>query len=119
MSQQFVSYALIAGCVVALAIGQVLFKICSSRISGLLDLLRDVPTLSIFVAALTIYAGTTLAWILALRTIPLNQAYVFMSAGFIIVPVVSYLVLGERVSFQTMLGSAVVCAGMIIASVRW
>jgi drug/metabolite transporter (DMT)-like permease len=80
---------------------------------------RNPWTLAIFLVAISIYAGSTLAWILALRTISLNQAYVFMSASFVVVPMLSYFILGERVSPQTLLGSVVICAGVIIASVRW
>ena len=119
MSVSIRNYSLIAGCVVALAIGQVLFKICSSRIGNLFDLVRDWSTLAIFMVAISIYAGSTLAWILALRTVSLNQAYIFMSASFILVPTLSYLVLGERVTPQTLVGSFVICAGVIIASLRW
>lgn len=113
------SYALIAGCVAALAIGQVLFKICSSRIGDLFDLVRSPSTLAIFLVAISIYAGSTLASILALRTVSLNQAYVFLSASFVIVPILSYLILGERLSSQTLIGSIVICSGVLIASVRW
>jgi drug/metabolite transporter (DMT)-like permease len=119
MSTPVSSYALIAGCVAALAVGQVLFKICSSRIGDLFDLVRDPWTLAIFLVAISIYAGSTLAWVLALRMISLNQAYVFMSASFVIVPILSYGVLGERISSQTLIGSVVICAGVIISSVRW
>ncbi len=119
MSVPIRSYALIAGCVAALAIGQVLFKICSSRIGNLFDLVRNPSTFAIFLVAISIYAGSTLAWILALRMIALNQAYVFMSASFVVVPMLSYLILGERIAPQTLLGSVVICAGVIIASVRW
>jgi drug/metabolite transporter (DMT)-like permease len=119
MSMPIKSYALCAGLVMALAVGQVLFKICSSRIGGLFDLLRSTSTLAIFAVAIVIYAGSTLGWILVLRTISLSQAYVFMSASFIAVPVLSYFILGEQLSPQLILGSVVICAGVIIASIRW
>ncbi|WP_159732925.1 EamA family transporter [Methylosinus sp. Ce-a6] len=119
MSFPATSYALIAACVTALAVGQVLFKICSSRIGEILDLVRDGPTLGIFLLALAIYAASTVGWIIALKTIPLNQAYVLMSASFIAVPMMSYLVLGEKIAPQLVVGSVVICVGVIIASADW
>lgn len=116
MSFPATSYALIAACVAALAVGQVLFKICSSRIGEILDLVRDGPTLALFLLAVAIYGASTVAWIIALKTIPLNRAYVLMSASFIVVPMMSYLMLGEQIAPRLIVGSVVICVGVIIAS---
>ena len=93
-----IPYVLVMFCVCALAAGQIIFKIVSGRISTLIDIFRDPGTLTIFAAAAVLYALSTLAWISALKSLPLSQAYLFMSFGFLLVPIAAHFVFGEALS---------------------
>lgn len=115
MSQIF-SYGLVGFCVCALAAGQIIFKIVSGRVDTLTDILTDRNTFFIFASAATLYGASTLAWIVALRSIPLSQAYLFMALGFVIVPVAAHFVFGEPLRPQLLLGALLVCVGVWVAS---
>jgi drug/metabolite transporter (DMT)-like permease len=113
---QIASYALVAFCVCALAAGQVMFKLVSGRIHALTDILSDKETLFIFAAAAALYGASTLAWIVALRSIPLSQAYLFMALGFVIVPVAAHFMFGEPLNLRILFGAGLICAGIWVAA---
>ncbi len=104
-------------CVVLIAIGQLMFKSAAGQwridgwswatVRGFLS-----PTM---LAALAIYAGATLLWVFVLRTVPLGTAYSLFSLAFLIVPVLAWAILGEQISVNTLVGSVVIVAGVIIA----
>ncbi|PBC23461.1 MULTISPECIES: 4-amino-4-deoxy-L-arabinose-phospho-UDP flippase [unclassified Mesorhizobium] len=110
------SYVLVAFCVCALAAGQIIFKVVSGRIHSLSDILLNTGTLMFFASAVALYGGSTLAWIIALRTIPLSQAYLFMAFGFVIVPVAAHFLLGEPLGSNVFFGAALICVGVWIAA---
>lgn len=114
---QIVSYGLVAFCVCALAAGQIIFKLVSGRIHGLTDIISDRNTLLIFAIAAGLYAASTLAWIAALRTIPLSQAYLFMALGFVIVPIAAHFLFGETLSMRLLFGAGLICVGIWVAAV--
>ena len=60
MSVQFFSYLLIALCVVALAIGQIIFKLVGSRITGITDLFTDLGAAALLGTAIGLYGASTL-----------------------------------------------------------
>jgi multidrug transporter EmrE-like cation transporter len=114
---QIVSYGLVAFCVCALAAGQIMFKFVSGRTQALADIVANRETFFIFVAAAALYGASTLAWIVALRSIPLSQAYLFMALGFVIVPVAAHFVFGEPLPLRLLVGAALVCAGIWVAAI--
>lgn len=67
-----------------------------------------------FMSALMQWLGglSTLVWISVLRTVPLNYAYTVMALAFVIVPTLSFLVLGEPLSLKLGLGSLLIVAGL-------
>lgn len=99
-----------------LAVGQLLFKQVGLSIrdrsltDGLLSVLRH-PTLY---AALALYGLATLLWIWILSRVPLTQAYPWVAAGVVIVPLLGLLVFGERVSFTFWIGVLFIVIGIII-----
>lgn len=56
----------------------------------------------------------SLAWMAAMTRLELNYAYPFISLAFVIVMVFSVLFLGEGLSWQRVLGTAMVIAGLIV-----
>jgi len=100
---------------VFVAVGQVLFKIASREtgnldIAGLIALFLN-PWL---LAALVIYGTGTIAWIYVLKYVPLSYAYPFMALTFCLVPVFAWLFLGEAISWQLAIGTALVLAGLAV-----
>lgn len=102
-----------------LAAGQLLFKQVGlsirdqSLIDGVLSVLRQ-PTLY---AALSLYGLATLLWIWILSRVPLSQAYPWVAAGVVIVPMLGWWVFGERVSFTFWVGVLFIVIGIILTQV--
>lgn len=114
------NYAIIIGCVLVVAIGQLMFKTVGERLGdrGFEALLGDVPTALLFGLALAAYGASTFGWVLALRHVPLSTAYLFMSASFILVPAMAWAVLGEPISTRLVIGGAMIVGGIAIAAVN-
>lgn len=112
------NYFLIITVVSVLAIGQLLFKLVGLRIAdgGFGVLLHDMRGASLFVAALVLYGIATIAWIWALRQVPLSTAYMFMSLGFVMVPIMANYVLGEPLSIRFAIGAAMIIAGILVSA---
>jgi drug/metabolite transporter (DMT)-like permease len=115
MNSQPLSYLLVALCVAALALGQIIFKVVGARITGISNLFSDRVTLALLGTAVVLYAASTLGWILALRTLPLTHAYMFMSVGFVLVPLASHFLLGEPLTIRLIVGSLIVMFGILVA----
>jgi drug/metabolite transporter (DMT)-like permease len=59
---------------------------------------------------------STLLWVWVLRSVPLGIAYPFMALAFIIVPALSYFVLGEPFGWKTAGGALLIVAGVALIS---
>ncbi|MGB7287540.1 MAG: hypothetical protein WBC71_11465 [Salaquimonas sp.] len=112
------NYFIIIACVVVVALGQLLFKTVGTRLGaqGFEALLTDYKTAGIFLGALALYGLSTLGWVLALRSVPLSTAYLFMSLSFVIVPTMAWAFLGEPISGRFMIGSALIMSGIVLAA---
>ena len=66
--------------------------------------------------ALFLYLQSTLAWVHALRTVPLSVAFMFNSLAFVIVPVAGFLLFGEQVPRFFLLGIALIVTGIVLVS---
>ena len=104
-------------CVLMIAGGQLLFKTAAERwhvdgwswatVWGFLS--------PVMLIALAVYAVATLLWVYVLRTVPLGVAYAVFSLAFIIVPLASHFLLGERLTANTLIGGALIVVGIIVA----
>ena len=112
------NYAIILACVIVVALGQLLFKTVGTRLGdqGFEALLTDHKAAGLLFTALALYGMSTLGWVLALRSVPLSTAYLFMSLSFVIVPGLAWLFLGETVSMRFFLGSAMIMTGIVLAA---
>jgi len=112
------NYIIIIACVVVVALGQLLFKTVGSRLgnAGFEALLTDYKTAGILFSALALYGMSTLGWVLALRSVPLSTAYLFMSLSFVIVPTLAWAFLGEPISGRFMFGSLLIMSGIALAA---
>lgn len=108
-------HLLVMLCVLAIAAGQIIFKVVSGKITDLSALLGSPAMLFLLATAVALYALSTLAWIVALRQLPLSQAYVMMSLGFILVPVAAHLLLGEEFTIAQVIGAVLIIAGIYVS----
>lgn len=100
-------------CVCAISVGQVMFKSSAGLIEAADTRMRG---LAILAAALALYGGATLGWIALLTRTPLTFAYVFMAFSYVIVPVLSVLVLREKLTPAYWLGAALIVVGVMVAA---
>jgi len=99
-----------------LAIGQVLFKL-AGREANLVDQVGDIAGLFVTPwtwAALLIYGGATVLWIILIQRVPLSRAYPFAALGFVLVPMASFWLFGERITLSYVLGAALVVVGIVV-----
>jgi drug/metabolite transporter (DMT)-like permease len=102
-------------CVLGISIGQLLFKQAAVSIRAAHQW-QDWLLNGWLIAALVLYGLTTLAWIWVLRETPLRLAYPFMGLAFLIVPVMSWLFLGEQLRGTTLAGGALILVGVALAA---
>ncbi|MCH8171863.1 MAG: EamA family transporter [Proteobacteria bacterium] len=106
----FLIFLVVAG----IALGQILFKISSRGMveeGGLLKSLTS-PTL---LGAFALYGGLTLFWVYLLRDIDLAKAYPVFALSFVLVPVLSWMLLGEGFNKYALYGSALIIAGVYVS----
>ena len=102
---------------VLIAVGQLLFKI-ASRSLGDADAagLAGLALNPFLIAALALYGAGTVLWLFMLKRVALSQAYPFMALSFCLVPVISWLWLGETLSWRNGAGAALIIAGLIVTA---
>lgn len=93
--------------------GQMLFKAAAMAMNGAGTVVAWRPAL-FFGLAVALYGAMSVMWTLALREVPLNRAYPFMAACFLIVPVVERLIFGQDLPPQALVGGAIIAAGIVV-----
>lgn len=63
---------------------------------------------------LGLFGVSALAWMLTLSRVPLNMAYPFNALGYLAIVAASVWVLHEKANVWTVLGSIMVCCGLIV-----
>jgi drug/metabolite transporter (DMT)-like permease len=101
-------------CVVGIACGQILFKLCAKayQTHGLLT----SQTLTLFFAAMGLYGLTTLVWIWVLSRSELGKVYPLMALAFVLVPAATYLLFDERFSTPYLIGIGLIVVGIALTS---
>ncbi len=107
-------YAAAILCVVGLAVGQILFKVSATALSESGTFLSIKPAAILFVA-MCLYGVTSVAWVWVLQKVELGRVYPLMALAFVLVPIGSHLVFGERFQTQYFIGVALIVAGIFIA----
>lgn len=110
------AYGLVLACVLTIATGQLMFKAMSSRILPVDVFLRDYKAMAILGAALLLYAVSTVAWIFALRVLPLSKAYMVMACSFLIIPVAAHFLFNEPLTINVLLGALMIMVGIWITT---
>jgi hypothetical protein len=73
----------------------------------------DFATNLCYLGSLACLGVQALVWPLALRALPLFWSYLFMSAIYLVIPVVSRFVFHEQVTIWNAAGSLVITAGIV------
>ena len=100
-------------CVLAISIGQVLFKRTGLQIETT-GTVYDSRVLLSGLGAMLLYAGASLLWIYLLRFVELKFAYPIMALSFVITPLLAHLLLSEKIGAQYLLGMALIIAGILV-----
>ena len=101
--------ALAVGTVIGMATGQILFKLASGRGS-----LMEIFLSPVFWVAIVLYGVVTLLWVLLLREIDLSRAYPILAGTYVLVPIASMLLLGEKLEWSYGLGVALIIVGIVL-----
>ena len=115
-SAKIVALALFA---VALACGQILFKAAAQSIKGPVGF--DVPTLIQLVTnpylllSLAIYGFAALFWVLILREIELNKAYLIIALALVLVPLAGTFLFREPFTSRLFIGLVIILIGLAVA----
>ena len=108
------TYLIALTCVLGIAAGQILFKLSAMEFHRTGNLLNH-EALTYFVVALALYGITTVGWVWVLQKNELGKVYPLMALSFVIVPLASHYLLGERFQVQYFVGVAVIISGIIIS----
>lgn len=109
-------YVLVFFCVFSLAAGQLLFKFVSLKLLEGRVIYQDLSMLFVLVSALFLYSLSTILWIVVLKNLPLSRAYLFMSFGYVLVPLGAFFFYGEAITFRYALGIAMIIFGIIVST---
>jgi drug/metabolite transporter (DMT)-like permease len=99
--------------VVAIAIGQILFKLAATSWQRTGSVFATHTAVILF-SALALYGITTLAWIWLLQKIELGRIYPLMALAFVLVPIGSHFIFGERFSTQYFAGVTLIMLGIVV-----
>jgi len=109
-----VTYFIALICVVGIACGQILFKLSATSLQKTGSFF-DPSTLILLFSSFALYGVMTIAWIWVLQKADLGKVYPLMALAFLIVPIGSHFIFGERFQPQYFVGVALIMAGIIVA----
>jgi drug/metabolite transporter (DMT)-like permease len=109
-----VTYFIALICVVGIACGQILFKLSAASLKRTGSLF-DPSTLLLLASSFALYGIMTIAWIWVLQKAELGKVYPLMALAFVIVPLGSHLMFGERFQPQYFAGVGLIMVGIIVA----
>ena len=113
------SVALLLFAVVSAATGQVMLKhgmqVASARVADAGGSLAFRAATSPWVLlGLVVFGISAVAWLAALSRVPLSVAYPFNALGYVLILAASIVVLHERASVLTWVGTIMVVSGLVI-----
>lgn len=84
-----------------------------SKLASGYDLL-SVPYIGCLGGVIIVLGIYAVLWQMALKRVPLNQAYLFRSLGVVFGLAIAYFAFHELISWQNLLGAAIVLCGLLI-----
>lgn len=108
--------ALLTSYAVAMAGGQILFKLAAMRtpmVGSIGERVAAMAQNGFFAGALVLYAVLSVVWVWILSFTPLSRAYVFVALAFAITPLAGGVVFGEPISVRLVMGIAFIFVGLL------
>ena len=111
----FTQIAVLLGYAVAMAGGQILFKLAALKNAGgsLSERLLGLAHNGFFAAAVVLYVVLTVFWVWILTFTPLSRAYAFVALAFILTPLTGAMIFAEPISVRFVIGIGLVVAGLV------
>jgi drug/metabolite transporter (DMT)-like permease len=109
---------LLTGYAVAMAGGQLIFKLAAERATpdgSLYDRLLGLVS-GYFLVAVVLYAALSVLWVWILTFTPLSRAYPFVALAFAITPVLGALIFAEAVTTRLMIGIGLILCGLFFVA---
>lgn len=101
--------------VLALSVGQILFKLAARDMRAGEPLFQQVFFNFWLYVALVVYGLATIIWIALLRHVTLQLAYPFVALAFFFVPLLAHWLLGEAMRWQSFAGAALILLGVWVS----
>lgn len=117
MNTVSIKYVVLLICVMAISLGQILFKLSANALKesgSFLPLLFD----PIFIVAVFLYGITTIGWVWCLQEIPLSNAYLFMSLAYVLVPLMGFLIFKEDLGIRYIISASLIILGILFSVIR-
>lgn len=102
-------------CALGMTVGQLLFKWGANLLNKATHVWQ-LDVMAVLMTAVGLYGLTTLGWIWILQRADLGRIYPFMAFAFVLVPIASHFVFGERLTLMHVAGSVLILAGIAISS---
>ena len=122
----YIQFMQLVGFAFLMSSGQMLFKKTAISIAaysknigeaaGIVDSVIRALQIPWFYFALLVYGLATVLWLYILQRIPLSIAYPFSALAMLIVPIFSFLIFKERLSYSYFMGSILIVSGIAIIS---
>jgi drug/metabolite transporter (DMT)-like permease len=109
--------ALLATYAIAMAGGQLLFKLAAQRLparAGVGEQLISLLGNAYFFVAFAFYCALALCWLWILSFTPLSRAYPFVALAFAITPMLGAWLYDESISLRLGLGIALIVFGLVL-----
>ena len=88
--------------------------VSGSVLSNPAPLLLAMFSNPLILIAVPLYASGFVIWSIVLSKLDLSYAYPFMALAYVLVPLLSWLVLGEHIPTMRWVGIAVICVGLVL-----
>lgn len=100
------------GSIGAATAGQILMRMSQAAEGG--TVVAGIRVSWPLLAAMIAQGAAAALWLLVLGRAPLSRAYPLTASGQVLVPIVSWLVLGERIGWQTGLSAGLAAAAVAV-----
>jgi len=109
------------GTMIALSFGQILLKMLATYIGSVPGRIIDqtpvmMKILAYLVGIGAIYSAVLVLWLVVLRSVELNRAFLYASLTFVFVPLLSFALLGETIRPATVIGAACIIVGIAVSA---
>jgi len=108
------TFVLILGAVAFSVVGQLCLKSGAQHIAtlGRLDFLLAAVRDRYVLFGLVAWAASTVCWLYVLRVVPLSRAYVLTSLTYVLIPLASVYLFGERIRLLHGVGTVLIIVGV-------